>query len=90
LSINDTQVFNTSLSEYYVGSGSTISTKGSFGFGGWQDQSAYVKNVAVYDTATGALLYNNSMIGSALLGEYGVHENYNSLCLDGAKRYRLG
>lgn len=89
VSLNGTQIFNTSLSQYYVG-GSSIPTIGSFGFRGWQDQSSYVKNVRIYDTGNGTLLYENPMTEHSLLGEYGVHENYNSLCLDGAKRDRLG
>lgn len=89
VAIDNTQVFNVSLSKYYIGSASVIPTTGSFGFGGWQDQSSYIRNVAVYDTANSTLIYNNSMTHSSILGEYGVHQNYNALCLDGAKRDRL-
>ncbi|KAF8861031.1 hypothetical protein BDZ45DRAFT_687865 [Acephala macrosclerotiorum] len=87
--VNDTQIFNASLAGYYIG-GSTISTTGSFGFGGWQDQSSYVKNVFAYNTANGSIPYTNSMTdANVVLPEYGVHENYASVCLDGAKRDRL-
>lgn len=87
--VQNNLAFNVSLSQYYVG-GSAISTAGSFGFGGWQDQSAYVKNILVHNTATGALLYSNPMTNAGLvLPEYGVHENFRSVCLDGSKRDRL-
>ncbi|RDW64620.1 hypothetical protein BP6252_10271 [Coleophoma cylindrospora] len=88
VSINNTQVFNVSLSSYYIG-GTSIPTAGSFGFGGWQDQSGYIKDVSVYSTANGTALYQNSMTNSSVvLAEYGVHENFESICLDGAKRDR--
>lgn len=87
--VNGTKIFNTSLADYYIG-GSSISTTGSFGFGGWQDQSSYVKNVVAYNTANRSILYTNSMTdANIVLPEYGVHENYASVCLDGAKRDRL-
>ncbi|CZR62695.1 related to alpha-L-rhamnosidase A [Phialocephala subalpina] len=87
--VNGTKAFNTSLADYYIG-GSSISTIGSFGFGGWQDQSSYIKNVIAYDTANGTILYSNPMTDpNVVLPEYGVHENYASVCLDGAKRDRL-
>ncbi|KAH8588304.1 Six-hairpin glycosidase-like protein [Bisporella sp. PMI_857] len=92
VSIDDTQVFNTSLKEYYVsypGYG-LISTQGSFGFGGWQDQAGTIKNVVAYDSNNKTSLYSNSMTdASQVIAEYGVHENYASVCLDGPKRDRL-
>ena len=89
VSISGTQIFNATLGSYYIG-GSAIPTGGSFGFGGWQDQSGTVKNVSVYDTVNNTRLYSNPLTGSAqVVAEYGVHENYASVCLDGPKRDRL-
>ena len=89
VSLSGTHIFNTTLGSYYIG-GSVIPTGGSFGFGGWQDQSGTVKNVLVYDTINNTSLYSNPMTDSAqVVAEYGVHENYNSVCLDGPKRDRL-
>ena len=53
VSINDTQVFNVSLQWYYVDypSYESITTRGSFGFGGLQDQERTIENV-VASTAT--------------------------------------
>ncbi len=94
--IKDTQVFNISLSSYYIGqsagSAGLIPSGGSFGFGGWQDQAGYIRNVVVSDTANGTELYNNPMTDDSDTGvakEYGVFENLASLCLDGPKRDRL-
>lgn len=84
-------VFNVSLTSYYAGSATsaTLST-GAFGFGGWQDQASYVRNVKAYDIANGSLLYSNPLTDAAtVLPEYGVQENRESVCLDGPKRDRL-
>lgn len=88
--IDDVEIFNTSLSSYYVG-GTPIQTAGTFGFGGWQDQIGYIKNVIVRDTFNQSLLYNNTMLTDTdlVLTEYGVHSNLQTTCLDGAKRDRL-
>lgn len=88
--INDAKIFNTSLSSYYVGE-TPIQTAGTFGFGGWQDQVGYIKNVIVRDTFNQSLLYNNTMMTDTdlVLTEYGVHSNLRTTCLDGAKRDRL-
>ncbi|RDW74895.1 hypothetical protein BP6252_06037 [Coleophoma cylindrospora] len=89
VSISGIQIFNATLSSFYIG-GSAIPTRGSFGFGGWQDQSGTVKNVLVYDTLNSSTLYSNPMTDKAqVLAEYGVHQNYESVCLDGPKRDRL-
>ncbi|KAH8645996.1 glycoside hydrolase family 78 protein [Tricladium varicosporioides] len=89
VSISGTQVFNISLASYYIG-GSTIPTRGSFGFGGWQDQSGTIRNVIVFDTNNGTIIYSNSMTDSvSVIAEYGVHSNYAPICLDGPKRDRL-
>ncbi|POS73720.1 RhaA is able to hydrolyze alpha-1 [Diaporthe helianthi] len=86
VSVGHEQIFNVSLGDYNVGG--TISTSGTFGFGAWQDQAAYVRNVAVTDTATGAGLYSNSMTSTDVLAEYGTQANVGSVCLDGPKRDR--
>jgi hypothetical protein len=91
VSINDTRIFNVSLTEYYPTSmsDSTI-TQGSFGFGPFQDQIAWVKDVTVRDSSNGTLLYRNDMTDAIeVLPEFGVHGNHASVCLDGAKRDRL-
>lgn len=87
VSVSQQQIFNVSLPSYYVGG--TINTNGTFGFGGWQDQEAYVRNVAVADAATGAALYSNSMTSPDVLAEYGTQANVGSVCLDGPKRDRM-
>ncbi|KAL4771981.1 Six-hairpin glycosidase-like protein [Aspergillus nidulans var. acristatus] len=61
---------------------------GSWGFGPYQDQLAYVKDVAVH-AQNGTLLYHNDMKDESILEEYGVSTNPASVCLDGAKRDRL-
>jgi hypothetical protein len=86
VSLSQQLIFNVSLTDYYVGG--TISTSGTFGFGAWQDHAAYVRNVAVTDTATGAALYSNSMTSPDVLAEYGTQANVGSVCLDGPKRDR--
>ncbi|KAL2272878.1 hypothetical protein FJTKL_05919 [Diaporthe vaccinii] len=87
VSVGQQQIFNVSLPSYYVGG--TISTNGTFGFGGWQDQEAYIRNVVVTDTATGAALYSNSMTSPDVLAEYGTQANVGSVCVDGPKRDRM-
>ncbi|TGO36963.1 hypothetical protein BHYA_0110g00290 [Botrytis hyacinthi] len=88
--IDDAEIFNISLSSYYVGE-TPIQAAGTFGFGGWQDQVGYIKNVIVRDTFNQSLLYNNTMMTDTdlVLTEYGVHYNLQTTCLDGAKRDRL-
>ncbi|KAK8217679.1 Six-hairpin glycosidase-like protein [Phyllosticta paracitricarpa] len=63
-------------------------TLGTWGFGPFQDQEAYVKDVTV-TASNGTILYNNPMTDGATLLEYGVGPNTHSVCLDGAKRDRL-
>jgi hypothetical protein len=65
-------------------------TRGSFGFGGWQDQWGTIRNVTVTDTTNGTIIYYNPMTdSSSVIEEYGVHSNYAPICLDGPKRDRL-
>lgn len=85
-SINGSQVFNVSRSAYPV---ATASFTGTFGFGAYQDQEAYFRNVIVTDTANGSTLYENDMRSDNVLAEYGTQSNIASVCLDGAKRDRL-
>ncbi|KAL4789511.1 Six-hairpin glycosidase-like protein [Aspergillus venezuelensis] len=88
VSLNNVQVFNISLSSYYAG-GSPISTTGAFGFGAWQDQSAYIRSVRA-QSPTGKAIYQNPMTDpERVLPEYGVHDNYFPTCVDGARRDRL-
>lgn len=74
------------MSNERFSSGSVYS--GTWGFGPWQDQTAYVKDVLV-QSRNGTVLYLNTMTGESVLEEYGVMDNQASLCLDGAKRDRL-
>lgn len=90
VSLDQQPVFNVSLADYYTGGSTVSSFSGSFGFGGWQDQSAYVRNVTVTDTADGSTLYTNAMTSDdSILAEYGTQANLASVCLDGPKRDRL-
>ncbi|GJC77395.1 hypothetical protein ColLi_00233 [Colletotrichum liriopes] len=96
VSINDTQLFNISRSDYpwALAAGTSSYTgspdfTGSIGFGAYQDQAAYFKNVHVYDTANGSTLYTNNLTTPDVLVEYGTQSNPESACLDGPKRDRL-
>ncbi|KAF9458473.1 Six-hairpin glycosidase-like protein [Collybia nuda] len=59
----------------------------SIGFGGWQDQDAFYRNVRVYN-GTGEI-YSRSMQESGIQAEYGVAANQFDVCLDGGKRDRM-
>jgi len=63
-------------------------TGGAIGFGPFEDEIAYVKDVKVIGS-NGTILYSNPMTSDDLYYEFGVHENTDSVCLDGAKRDRL-
>ncbi|EYE90739.1 Six-hairpin glycosidase [Aspergillus ruber CBS 135680] len=63
-------------------------TSGTWAFGPYQDQIAYVKDVEV-SAQNGTQLYQNPMTDESVLEEYGVMTNSESVCLDGAKRDRL-
>lgn len=82
--IDGTPVLNISLADYGV---SALSA-GGWGFGPYQDQIALVKDVTVH-ASNGTLLYENDMKSSSILSEYGVRQNTEALCMDGAKRDRL-
>ncbi|KAK4057787.1 hypothetical protein OIO90_001006 [Microbotryomycetes sp. JL221] len=60
----------------------------TIGFGGWQDQDAYYRNVVMKD-ATGKVVYSNDLNSQDALGEYGVLPAEYDTCLDGGKRDRL-
>jgi hypothetical protein len=64
--------------------------EGAIGFGGWQDQASYVKNVrATSLTDASAVLYSNPMTDeSVVVPEFGGQTNAYAACLDGAKRDR--
>jgi hypothetical protein len=70
--------------------GYSTTGKGAFGFGGWQDQASFVKNVrATSLTDASTVLYSNPMTDeSVVLPEFGVQSNTYGACLDGAKRDR--
>lgn len=70
-----------------IGSPSSL-TSGTWAFGPYQDQLAYVKDVKVL-AQNGTILYQNPMANESVLKEYGVMMNSESVCLDGAKRDRL-
>ncbi|KAF7556058.1 hypothetical protein G7Z17_g1745 [Cylindrodendrum hubeiense] len=96
VSIDNADVFNVSMSNYQVGSSrfqdGVIPSKGSFGFGGWQDQAGYFKNIFAYDTANKTEIYRNPLTDDSedgVVREYGVRANYRGACLDGPKRDRL-
>ena len=92
ISVNDTLIAVISYAEALAFSSSVFSTPsvttGTWGFGPFQDQIAYVKDVKVA-ASNGTLLYQNSMTSDEVLIEYGITSNDASVCLDGSKRDRL-
>ncbi|KAG6617773.1 Glycoside hydrolase [Phytophthora cinnamomi] len=64
--------------------------EGAIGFGGWQDQASYVRNVIVTSpTDSSDVLYSNPMTDeSVVVPEFGGQSNPYGACLDGAKRDR--
>lgn len=74
------------LNASFTGTGSAYT--GSFGFGPYQDQIAYVKDVSV-KASNGSLLYENDLKSEGILEEYSQATLDTSLCLDGGKRDRL-
>ncbi|KUJ15991.1 Six-hairpin glycosidase, partial [Mollisia scopiformis] len=67
--------------------GTNLITTGSWGFGPFMDQMAYVKDVEVV-AQNGTVLYTNSLTSTDILQEYLVASNEYAVCLDGAKRDR--
>lgn len=92
ISINNTTITTISYAEaleYQLFQFSLSSvTQGTWGFGPFQDQIAYIKDVLV-TSSNGTLLYENPMTTKDVLIEYGVNTNTESICLDGSKRDRL-
>ncbi|KAL1625039.1 hypothetical protein SLS56_007547 [Neofusicoccum ribis] len=68
--------------------GSGDKTSGTWGFGPFQDQEAYVTDVVV-EASNGTILYQNDLTDASVVEEYGVADNTHNVCLDGAKRDRL-
>ncbi|KAF4322393.1 hypothetical protein BBO99_00002972 [Phytophthora kernoviae] len=64
--------------------------EGAVGFGGWQDQASFVRNVTATSLNDSSnVLYSNPMTNeSEVLPEFGVQSNTYGVCLDGAKRDR--
>lgn len=87
VSVNGQAVVDIAVADYYTPA--AVSFSGAFGFGAWQDQAAYVRNVSVTDTANGTVIYTNPMTNPDVLAEYGTQTNLGSVCLDGPKRDRL-
>ncbi|KAL4761131.1 Six-hairpin glycosidase-like protein [Aspergillus foveolatus] len=92
VSINNETTIDVPLNELHLVTNAQFSAgsayAGSWGFAPYQDQLAYVKDVAVH-SRNGTLLYHNAMKDESVLEEYGVSTNPASVCLDGAKRDRL-
>ncbi|KAF5571786.1 alpha-L-rhamnosidase A [Fusarium phyllophilum] len=88
ISVDGREVPKVDLTNYAPG-GKSVSTTGPFGFGAWQDQAAYFRNVIAYDTANKSVIYSNPLTSPETLVEYGTQENLGTVCLDGPKRDRL-
>ncbi|KAF5538749.1 alpha-L-rhamnosidase A [Fusarium mexicanum] len=88
ISVDGREVLKVDLTNYAPG-GKPISTTGPFGFGAWQDQAAYFRNVIAYDTANKSVIYRNPLTSLETLVEYGTQQNLGTVCLDGPKRDRL-
>ncbi|KAF1957947.1 Six-hairpin glycosidase [Byssothecium circinans] len=78
--------FKAAAKKTYYGTSSPY--LGTWGFGGFQDQISYTKNVSV-TVSNGTQVYYNSMTNNDTLAEYGVAPLDHSICLDGGKRDRL-
>ncbi|POM66129.1 Glycoside hydrolase, partial [Phytophthora palmivora] len=70
--------------------GYSTTGEGAIGFGGWQDQASFIRNVnATSLNDSSKVLYSNPMTDeSVVLPEFGVQSNTYGACLDGAKRDR--
>jgi hypothetical protein len=85
VSINGTLALNTTVLGTYAGG---YGPNPPFGFGAWQDQAAWVRNVRA-TTSNGSYTYSNAMTSPDVIADYGVGAMPESACLDGAKRDRL-
>ncbi|KAI9993774.1 hypothetical protein PInf_016295 [Phytophthora infestans] len=86
--LDNRQVMDMTISD--MGFSYSTTGKGAIGFGGWQDQASYVRNVkATSLNDSSKTLYTNPMTDeSVVLPEFGVQSNTYAACLDGAKRDR--
>ncbi|KAL3668516.1 hypothetical protein V7S43_006600 [Phytophthora oleae] len=89
------QVLNATISDFgysetqLSSQGYSTTGKGAIGFGGWQDQASFVRNVTVTSLNSSKILYSNPMTEEKLVfPEFGVQSNTYGACLDGAKRDR--
>lgn len=92
ISVNGTQFAFVPYTSFqpYVNSGfggTNLITTGSWGFGPFMDQAAYVTDVEVV-AQNGTVLYANALTSTDTLQEYVVAANSHAVCLDGAKRDR--
>ncbi|KAF4144819.1 Bacterial alpha-L-rhamnosidase 6 hairpin glycosidase domain [Phytophthora infestans] len=64
--------------------------EGAIGFGGWQDQASYVRNVTATSLSDSSkVLYSTPMTDeSVVVPEFGGQSNAHGVCMDGAKRDR--
>lgn len=85
--INGKKVFDVSLGDYYTGG--SVPLSGAIGFGAYQDQSAWVRNARLYDSANGTLLYKDNLRDKGASARYGNQANVATVCLDGPKRDRM-
>lgn len=60
---------------------------GTWGYGPFQDQLAYVKDVVV-TASNGTVLYQNNFLSQDTLAEYAADSNWGTVCADGGKRGR--
>lgn len=93
VSVNGTQVAFVDLHQFdaYIntGWGNPTATDGTWGFGPFQDQTAYFRDVVVTSGDGETELYSDPLTSEDVLPEYRVGENRDAVCLDGAKRDRL-
>ncbi|KAF2164441.1 glycoside hydrolase family 78 protein [Zasmidium cellare ATCC 36951] len=93
ISVNGTQIAFVDLQSFedYInaGWGNPQATDGTWGFGPFQDQAAYFRDVVVTASDGKAQLYSDPLTNEHVLAEYRVATNSDQVCLDGAKRDRL-
>ncbi|KAB8204428.1 Six-hairpin glycosidase-like protein [Aspergillus parasiticus] len=88
---NITTVSTPSALEVYIngtlGASIPMHGSGTWGFGPFQDQLAYVKDVVV-TASNGTVLYHNNFLSQDTLAEYAAQSNWGTVCADGGKRDR--
>lgn len=82
----DTEQFKSRLNAAW---GNPTATDGTWGFGPFEDQAAYFRDVEVTAEDGQTQLYSDSLMSEDVLSEYRVAGNRDKVCLDGAKRDRL-